>query len=200
MITRRLWLSAAAAITANLLTGHALAEGPPAGDVLEVTVPTRVLGAIVAAEGGAAVVVRIDGQLGPADIRVGGAVHSVAGSQRDLLDDPRNAPRVGAGVRKILVAVRPDLAAAFEANHKAWTMAFVRKVLAWNARLAKTPVRGKRIVNSFDRAALLGWAGAVVDAKGQPSPPALARAPRDATAATLESYVAYVEALVRSLE
>ncbi|WAS96301.1 hypothetical protein [Nannocystis punicea] len=158
------------------------------------------LGAIVTAEGGTDVLVRIDAKLGPADIRVGGAVHSVAASQRDLLDDPRNAPRVGAGVRKILSAVRPDLAATFEANHKTWTRTFVRQVLAWNARLAASPVRGKRIVNSFDRAVLLAWAGAVVDPKGQPSPPALARAPKDATSTTLESYVAYVEALVRSLE
>jgi hypothetical protein len=195
MITRRLWLSAAAAIAMTSITGPAIAAEP-----LEVTVPTRVLGAIVAAEGGAAVVVHVDGALGPADIRVGGAVHSVSASQRDLLDDPRNAPRVGAGVRKILSAARPDLAATFEANHKAWTMTFVRKVLGWNTRLAASPVRGKRIINSLDRAALLAWAGAVVDPKGQPSPPALARAPKDATAATLESYVAYVEALVRSLE
>lgn len=195
MITRRLWLSAAAAIAMTSITGPAIAAEP-----LEVTVPTRVLGAIVAAEGGAAVVVHVDAALGPADIRVAGAVHSVAASQRDLLDDPRNAPRVGAGVRKILSAARPDLAATFEANHKAWTMTFVRKVLGWNARLAASPVRGKRIINSLDRAALLAWAGAVVDPKGQPAPPALARAPKDATAATLESYVAYVEALVRSLE
>lgn len=195
MITRRLWLSAAAAIAMISITGPALAAEP-----LQVTVPTRVLGAIVAAEGGAAVAIHVDAALGPADIRVAGAVHSVAASQRDLLDDPRNAPRVGAGVRKILSAARPDLAATFEANHKAWTMTFVRKVLAWNTRLASSPVRGKRVINSFDRAALLAWAGAVVDPKGQPSPPALARAPKDATAATLESYVAYVEALVRSLE
>jgi hypothetical protein len=195
MFTRRLWLSAAAAVATTLISGPAIAAEP-----LEVTAPTRVLGAIVAAEGGAAVVVRIDATLGPADLRVAGAVHSVALSQRGLLDDPRNAPRVGAGVRKILSAVRPDLAATFEANHKAWTLTFVRKVLAWNARLAASPVRGKRIVDSFDRAALLAWAGAVVDPKGQPSPPALARAPKDAAASTLESYVAYVEALVRSLE
>ncbi|MFY0540326.1 hypothetical protein [Nannocystis pusilla] len=126
------------------ITGPAFAAEP-----LEVTVPTRVLGAIVAAEGGAAVVVKVDAALGPADIRVAGAVHSVAASQRDLLDDPRNAPRVGAGVRKILSAARPDLAATFEANHKAWTMTFVRKVLAWNARLAASPVRGKRIINPW---------------------------------------------------
>lgn len=194
MLTRRLWLSAAAATAMISITRHAVA-----GEPLEVTVASHKLGAIVAAEGGTAIVVRIDGALGPSDLRVGNAVHSVAASQRDLLDDPRNAPRVGAGVRKILAAVRPDLAAAMEANHKAWTAAFVRKVLGWNARLASSPVRGKHLINTFDRAALLTWAGAVIDPKGQPSPPALARAPKDATAATLESYVAYIETLVRSL-
>lgn len=194
MITRRLWLTAAAATVATLISGPAIAAEPR-----EVTASSNALGAIVNAEGGAAVVVRIDRALGPGELRVGGAVRRVAPAQRDHLDDPRNAPRVGAAVRKILAAERPELAAEFERNHKSWTHAFVRQVMGWNARLAASPVRGKRIINSFDRATLLAWAGAVIDPAGKPSPPALARAPRDATAATLASYTEYIEALVRSL-
>lgn len=194
MITRRLWLSAAAASVATLVTGHATAAEP-----LEVEVSSHALGAIVRAEGGAAVVVRIDQALGPGELRLGGKVHRVAPPQRDHLDDPRNAPRVGASVRKFLAAARPELAADLERNHKAWTHAFVRKVMGWNARVAASPVRGKRIINTFDRAALLAWAGAIIDPAGKPSPPALARAPRDATAATLASYAEYIDALVRSL-
>lgn len=198
MLTRRRWISAAVALTVARLTRSAAAAPPR----LEVAVPSRALGAIVAAEGGTDVVVTLDRTLGPADIRLGAAVHKVGGGpviRRDILDDPRNAPRLGAGVRKVLAAARPDLAAALERNHQAWTRTFVRRVLAWNARLATSPLRGKRIINSVDRTTLFAWAGIVGDPAGQPPPAALARLPGDPAEATLSSYVAYIDALVDSL-
>ena len=197
MISRRLWISAGAAIALTRVTRPARAAS-----VLEVTAPSHALAAIVTAEGGAAVVVAVDRTLGAAELRVGGAVHRLAGApagRPDFLDDARNAPRIGASVRKILAAARPDLAAEFDRNHTAWTHAFVRRVLAWNARLAASPLRGKRLINTVDRAAFFAWLGAVVDPAGQPAPAALARAPRDCDAPTLASYVAYVERLVASV-
>lgn len=198
MLTRRMWLSAAVAIAVARVSrqAHAAPERAP----LRVAVPSNALGAIVAATGGSDVVVTLDRTLGPAEIRLGGAVHGVGGSAvRDVLDDPRNAPRLGAGARKVLAAARPDLAAALAANHKAWTHGFVRKVLAWNARLAASPLRGKRVINSVDRTALFAWAGVVVDPAGQAPPAPLARLPRDPAEPTLASYTAYIEALVGSL-
>lgn len=198
MLTRRHWLTAAAALTAALV-----ARSAPAAEPLEVAVPSNAVGAIVVAVGGAAVTVRLERGLGPAQLKIAGKSVDVTDGLRivqpSYLDDPRNAPKLGASVRKALAAARPELAAEFDANHKAWTRPFVRKVLAWNARLATSPVRGKRVADTHGRAALLEWAGATVDPAGQPSPAALARAPKDAAAATLDSYVAYVDALVLAL-
>lgn len=199
MLSRRLWLSAAAALTATLLVARPSAAAQP----LAVAVPSNAVGAIVVAVGGAAVTVRLDRGLGPAQLKIDGKLVDVTDGLRlrqpSFLDDPRNAPRLGASVRKALAAARPDLAAEFDANHKAWTHPFVRRVLAWNSRLATSPVRGKRVADNHGRAALLEWAGATVDPAGQPSPAALARAPKDAAAATLDSYIAYVDALVLAL-
>lgn len=199
MLTRRHWLTGAAALTAALL----VARSAPAAQPLEVAVPSNAVGAIVVAVGGAAVTVRLERGLGPAQLKIDGKSVDVTDGLRiqqpSYLDDPRNAPKLGASVRKALAAARPELAAEFDANHKAWTRPFVRKVLAWNARIATSPVRGKRVADTHTRAALLEWAGATVDPAGQPSPAALARAPKDAAAATLESYVAYVDALVLAL-
>ncbi len=199
MLTRRHWLTTAAALTAALL----VARSAPAAQPLEVAVPSNAVGAIVVAVGGAAVTIKLDRGLGPAQLKIDGKPVDVTDGLRiqqpSYLDDPRNAPKLGASVRKALAAARPELAAEFDANHKAWTRPFVRKVLAWNARLATSPVRGKRVADTHARATLLEWAGATVDPAGQPSPAALARAPKDAAAATLDSYVAYVDALVLAL-
>ena len=198
MISRRLWLTATAALAATLV-----ARPAAAAQTLTVAVPSNAVGAIVVAVGGAAVDVTLDRDLGAAEIAIDGKRTSVADglrlAQPNFLDDPRNAPKLGASVRKALAAARPELAARFDSNHKAWTHPFVRKVLAWNARLAKSPVRDKRVADTLGRAALLEWAGAVVDPAGERPPAALARAPRDAAAATLASYVAYVDALVLAL-
>jgi hypothetical protein len=174
-----------------------------AAEPLEVAAASRAVGAIVAAEGGDAVRVVVDAGLAPAQIRVGGRVVDVAGTillKPRFLDDPRNATKLGANIRRALVEVQPALAPQFEANHRAWAHPFARRVLAWNARLAGAGVRGKRVADVHGRAALLEWAGAVVDA-GAPErgPAALARVPADAAAPTLEAYVAYVEALVAAL-
>lgn len=197
MISRRHFVQATAA-----LAGLAYVRRAGASGALKVAVASNALGAIVAAEGGALVVVELDRSLGPTDIRVLGVVHAVGGASRiktGLLDDPRNAPRIGATVRKILAAADPAHAGEFDGNHKTWTHAFVRKILAWNARLQTSSVRGKKIADTTQRAALLEWAGAIVDPSGGKPPAALARAPRDADAATLAGYTAYIDALVASL-
>lgn len=196
MLGRRQWLSAGIAIALAPLTRRA--DAAPA--VLRVDAASNALGAIVAATAGDAAVLAVDRTLGPVELRLGGVVHKLGpAAPRDVLDDPRNAPRLGAGVRKLLAAARPDLAAELERNFRTWTHAFVRQVLAWNARLAASPHRGKRVINSVDRATLFTWAGIVVDPAGTPPPPALARLARDCAEPTLRSYIAYVEALVASL-
>lgn len=198
MITRRLWLATAAATAALLATRRAAAAEP-----VRVGVPSHAVGAIVVAVGGASVTVHIEQGLGPAELNLDGRNIDVSAGlrikQANFLDDPRNAPRLGASVREALAAARPDLAATFEANHRTWTRPFVRKILAWNARLATCSVRGKRVADRDGRVALLEWAGATVDPAGRPAPAGLARAPRDAAAATLDSYIAYVDALVLAL-
>lgn len=183
------------------LAGTTFVRRAGATQALRVGVPNNAVGAVVAAAGGALVVVELDRALGPTDIRVAGVVHAVGGTSRikaGLLDDPRNAPRVGATVRKILAAADPAHAAEFDTYHKAWTHDFVRKVLAWNSKLQRSSVRGKKIADT-GRTALLEWAGAIVDPAGDKPPAALARAPKDPAAATLDSYVAYIDALVASL-
>lgn len=197
MISRRHFVQATAAFAGLAYVRRASASG-----ALKVAVASNAVGAIVAAEGGALVDVELDRSLGPTDIRVLGVVHAVGGASRikaGLLDDPRNAPRIGATVRKILAAADPAHAGEYDANHKAWTHTFVRKILAWNAKLQTSSVRGKKIADTTQRAALLEWAGAIVDPSGSKPPAALARAPRDAAAATLAGYEAYIDALVASL-
>lgn len=195
MFSRRHLLSTAAALACAAFVRRAGATA-----ALRVGAGSNALGAIVAAAGGGLVVVELDRSLAPTELRVAGVVHAVGGTRvkPGLLDDPRNAPRIGATVRKLLAAADPAHAAEFDGNHKAWTHAFVRKVLAWNTRLQRSSVRGKKIADT-QRVALLEWAGAIVDPSGDKPPAALARAPKDAAAATLASYEAYIDALVQSL-
>lgn len=198
MFSRRTWLTTMAAGACTLA-----ATPVWAGEAVEVAAANNAVGAIVAAEGGAAVQVVIDRTLGPTQVRIAGAIADVAGTillKGRFLDDPRNAAKLGAGVRKALIAARPDLKADFEANHKAWTHPFARKILAWNAALARSSVRGQRIADVHGRAALLEWAGAVIDAKSAAKgPAALAQAPRGPAAPTMASYIEYLEALVAAL-
>lgn len=199
MFTRRSWLRMMVVASCTLAATPAWA----ASEALEVRVADNAVGAIVTAEGGDAVRVVIDPDLAAAQIRVAGANVDVAGTillKPRFLDDPRNATKLGASVRKALIAARPDLKATFEANHKAWTQPFARKILAWNAALARSSVRGQRLADVHDRAALLEWAGAVIDPSSRTKgPAALARSPRGPAAPTLASYIAYIEALVAAL-
>ncbi len=203
MFTRRSWLRMIAVGACTLAATTATPAAASTAETLEVAVADTAVGAIVAAEGGAAVKIVIDPRLGPAEIRVAGAIADVAGTillKPRFLDDPRNATKLGAGVRKALVAARPDLKDAIAANHKAWTQPFARQIMAWNARLSRSSVRGQRIVDVHGRAALLEWAGAVIDPKSPTrGPAALARSPRAPAAPTLASYTAYIEALVAAL-
>lgn len=202
MFTRRSWLRVIA-VGACTLASTSATPVQAAADTLEVAAADHAVGAIVAAEGGVAVKLVIDPRLGPAEIRVAGATVDVAGNillKSRFLDDPRNATKLGANIRKALIAARPDLKATFEANHKAWTQPFARRILAWNTALARSSVRGQRIVDVHSRAALLEWAGATIDPKAAArGPAALARLPRAPAAPALASYIAYIEALVAAL-
>ena len=73
-------------------------------------------------------------------------------------------------------------------------------LFAWNAKLARSSVRGRRVADVHGRAALLEWAGAVIDPQSaSKGPAALASAPKGPAAPTLDSYIEYLEALVRTV-
>ena len=198
MLSRRSWLGL-------VVVGACISVARPAraDDLIEVAAANNAIGAIVAAEGGDAVQVVVDRALGPLEIRIAGAVVSVSGTillKGRFLDDPRNAAKLGASIRNALVAAKPALKAQIEANHKAWTHPFARRVIAWNAKLARSSLRGQRVADAHGRAALLEWAGAVIDpASAAKGPAALATAPRDPAAPTLASYIEYLEALVAAV-
>lgn len=198
MLSRRSWLGfvAVGACLSVVRTAHA-------GDLLEVATANNAIGAIVAAEGGDAVQVVVDRALGPLEIRIAGTVVDVSGTillKGRFLDDPRNATKLGASVRKAIVAAQPALKAQIEANHKAWAHPFARRIIAWNAKLARSSLRGQRVADAHGRAALLEWAGAVIDpASAAKGPAALAAAPRGPAAPTLDSYIEYLEALVAAV-
>jgi hypothetical protein len=198
MLSRRSWLGLVA-------VGACISVVRPAraGDLLEVAAANNAIGAIVAAEGGEAVHVVIDPTLGPLEIRIAGVGVDVSGTillKGRFLDDPRHAAKLGASIRNAIVAAQPALKAQIEANHKAWTHPFARRIIAWNAKLARSSLRGQRVADAYGRAALLEWAGATIDptstAKG---PAALATAPRGPAAPTLASYTEYLEALVAAV-
>ncbi len=199
MLTRRSWLGVMALGACTLVARPAWAATEP----VEVVAANNAIGAIVAAEGGAAVKVVVDRTLGPLEVRIAGAVVDVSGTillKGRFLDDPRNASKLGASIRNALSAARPDLKAQLDANHKAWAHPFARRVIAWNATLAKSSVRGQRVADVHGRAALLEWAGAVIDPKSAvKGPAALASAPKGPAAPTLDSYIEYLEALVRAV-
>lgn len=198
MWTRRscLGLLAAAACTS-------IARPAWAAETVEVAAANDAIGAIVAATGGDSVRVVIDAGLAPTQIRIAGTVADVSGKllvKGRFLDDARNAAKLGASIRNAIAAARPDLKDALDANHKAWTQPFARRVIAWNARLARSSVHGQKVADAHGRAALLAWAGAVIDpAAAAKGPAALAAAPRGPAAPTLASYIEYIEALVTAL-
>ncbi len=209
MLTRRSWLGLMAVGACTLAARPAwaaaaeVAGSGSAGHATVVAAADNAVGAIVAAEGGTAVQVVVDPKLGPLQIRIDGAVVDVSGTilpKGHFLDDPRNASKLGASVRNALAAAQPALKATLDANHKAWTNPFARRVIAWNAKLAKSSVRGQRVADVHGRAALLEWAGAVIDPQSaSKGPAALASAPKGPAAPTLDSYIEYLEALVRTV-
>ena len=202
MLTRRTWLGlmafGACAVAMTTVPGAARAA-----EVVEVAAANNAIGAVVAAEGGEAVQVVVDSTLGPLEIRIAGKLVDVSGTillKGHFLDDPRNAAKLGASIRNAIVAAQPALKAQIEANHKAWTHPFARRVIAWNAKLARSSLRGQRVADAHGRAALLEWAGAIIDpASAAKGPAALATAPRDPAAPTLASYIEYLEALVAAV-
>ena len=175
-----------------------------AAEVVAVAAPGHSVAAIVAAvgsSGGSSVVaITIDPSLGPLQLRVAGATVDVSATilaKPRVLDDPRNALKLAVNVRRALVAANPGLKAELDANHKAWSGAFARRVVVWNSQLARSPVRGQRIADVHGRAALLEWVGAVVDPAAKARGPAgLATAPAQPAAPTFASYASYIEALV----
>ena len=202
-MTRRAWMRSVVALFAALVVPR---RGLAAPAKLEVAVPHAAVGAVVAAVGGTAVVVRIDRTLEVGQIRIGRDLHDVsrrlllkgAGSARGrFLDDARNATKLGVNVREVLSKAAPELAERFEESHKAWSRPFARKVLAWQRQLAGSALRDKRVRDTHGRIYLLEWAGAVVEEAAQAlSPPVFAKLPAEPAAASLAAYEQYVERLV----
>jgi ABC-type Zn uptake system ZnuABC Zn-binding protein ZnuA len=192
-------------VASALLGGarSAAAAGP-----LQVSVPTVEMAAIAKAVGGDHVAITVDGSIGPKTIEIAGEEVSLearimlkgkGASRRRFLDDPRNAPKLGAAIRDALNKAAPVHAKVFADNHKNWSRPFARRVLKWQAALAKSSVKGKRIRDDYGRRYVLEWAGATVDPKGRPSPTALSKVPPAAKAPTLAAYAAYIDALVAAL-
>lgn len=182
---------------------NALAAGP-----LPVAVPHIEVAAIAKAVGGSHVRVRVDDELAPDELRIGDDKVSLGSkvmlkgrgrTRRRFLDDPRNAPKVGAAIRDALAKALPSHANAFANNHKQWSRPFARRVLKWQQALRKSRVKGKRVRDDYGRRYALEWAGAIVDPKGRPSPKALADVPVAPVAPTLAAYASYIEALVAAL-
>lgn len=183
MLSRRTWLGLVA-------VGACISFVRPAraAELLEVAVDNNAIGAIAAAEGGDAVRIVVDPSLGPLEIRIASAVIDVSGTillKGRFLDDPRNAAKLGASIRNALIAAQPALKAQIEANHRAWTQPFARRVITWNAKLARSSLRGQRVADVHGRAALLEWAGAAgvdhgAEGPGRPDARQLHRVPRGA--------------------
>ena len=135
----------------------------------------------------------------PIDVTPGLVLKGQGAARNRFLDDPRNAPRVGAAFRDALGKWLPDHASAFAANHKQSSQVLVRNVLRWQRALKNSPVHGKKIRDDYNRVYLLEWGGAQVDPQGSPSPSALAKAPSSPASPTMAGYIAYIEALVQLL-
>jgi hypothetical protein len=204
--TRRAWSKGAAALLAAFALPRA---GRAAPTSLVVAVPDTAVGAIVAAVGRSAVSIRMDRKLDMGRIRIVDTVHDVsrrillkgAGPARArFLDDARNATKLGANVRDALAKALPERAPAFDEHHKAWSRPFAKKVLEWQARLARSGLRDKRVRDVHGRIYLLEWAGVVIDDRSKTSgPPALAKLPAEPASATLPDYARYIERLVSSV-
>jgi hypothetical protein len=200
MLLRRHCLAALPAAALWALRSSARARSTP-----QVTVGAIAVGAIVDAECGSLVTLTV-GDVGPTAIRIGdGPPIDVAarirrkgrGPARDrILDDARNATRVGASIRDALVSVDASLAEPLAQRHRAWARPFARRVLAWSKRLEAGPLAGTAVADPHGRIYLLEWASARVDAGAGAPPAALAHAPGEPSAPTLAAYEAYIEALV----
>jgi hypothetical protein len=206
MTTRRAWTRGAAALLAAAAWPR---DGEAAPEALRVAVPDPAVGAIVAAVGRTLVSVRIDRRLELGRIRIRADLVDVssrillkgAGSARSrFLDDARNATKLGANVRDALQQAAPEHAPRLTENQQAWSRPFAKKVLAWQARLARNGVRDKRMRDAYGRIYLLEWAGAVVDERAKTSgPPTLAKLPAEPMAPELIAYERYLERLVTAL-
>ena len=206
-VSRRVFVGSSAAIVAVGTVG--LAREAAARAPLGVQVADEAVAAIVAAVGGASVTVttKPGGEIGHIIVdgksfaALGKIVLKGSGSARSrFLDDPRNAPSFGAGVRDVLSKVDPGGAAGYAERHKAWSRPFARQVLKWSARLGASPVKGKAVSDPHGRIYALEWAGAKVSAKAtQAAPAALAKVPGGPAKATIAAYTAYIEKLVAAL-
>lgn len=181
-----------------------------AAAAVAVEVPNTAIGAIVSAVGGSLVEISVDASLAPASIRVGDGAPVDVGARvllkgkgaarHRFLDDARNAPKVGANIRKVLSAADGANAKRYEDNHRAWSRPFARKVLRWQQQLAKAKLAGKRIRDAHGRIYLLEWAGAKIDPKAKSSgPAALAKLPDGPRASTPGAYETYVTKLVTAV-
>ncbi len=183
-----------------VLAGLGLVRPVHAAEAVAVAAPGHAVAAVVAVVGGTAVAITIDPSLGPLQLRIAGSTVDVSAAilaKPRVLDDPRNALKLGINVRRALTTAKPALKAELDANHKAWSSGFARRVIVWNSQLARSRVRGQRIADVHGRAALLEWVGAIVDPAAKVQGPAgLASAPSQPAAPTFASYASYIEALV----
>jgi hypothetical protein len=207
-LTRRGWLRGLALCAGVFVLGGGGRLGKAAAP-LAIEAPGNAVGAVAATIGGDRVKIRIDPALGPTEIRIAGKSVDVGhrillkgkGPARGrFLEDARNAPKLGANIRDALSKLDPPGAATYAANHKAWSRPFAQKVLQWSKRLARSPVKGRRIADTYGRAALLEWAGAKVDENApEKSPASLAKLPLEPGRPTASAYENHIEALVAAL-
>lgn len=142
-------------------------------------------------------VIRLQGN----DVEVGRRImlKGSGDARRRFLDDPRNAPKLGASIRDAFSKANPSLAPRFAQLHKKWSRPFARRVLAWQRQLQGSAVFGQTIRDEFQRRYALEWAGATVSPGGRPSPQALANVPLAPQAPTLQAYSSHIDALVQAL-
>jgi hypothetical protein len=206
MLTRRTWLIGASTASAALFSRRLRAEAPP----LEVRVPGNAVAAIAGAIGGKDVKVVVDTGLSGPQVRIGDGdpigvsdrllLKGVGSARALFLDDARNAPKLGVNLREAMSKAAPKLAKRLQENHRAWSMPFARKVVRWQAELAKSTVHGKTIRDEHGRIYLLEWAGAKIDSAAKSSgPTSLANLPRAPDAPTLAAYEAYVRRLIAAV-
>lgn len=176
---------------------------------LDVTVQNHAVGALVQAVGRELVTVRVDRALAPRQVVLAGSppldiasrvrFKGSGPAQGRFLDDARNATTAAANIRDALIAAMPGRATTLRNNHQGWSRPFARQALRWTQTLSRSPIRNRRLADTYSRIYLLEWAGVIIDTKATATPTALAKLPSEPTTSTAEAYTAYVTALVSAV-